>query len=72
MFPDKTGVSSENERRPGTKLLYKGYEWHPKQINLSRTLVELPDTLKNIQIPKEIQMNIMVSHTYQLLSKMNR
>ena len=23
MFPDKTGVSSENERRPGTKLLYK-------------------------------------------------
>lgn len=50
----------------------KGYEWSPKQINLSRTLVELPDTLKNIQIPKEVQMDIMVSHTYQLLSRMNR
>ena len=50
----------------------KGYEWSPKQINLSRTLVELPDTLQNIQIPKEVQMDIMVSHTYQLLSRMNR
>ena len=49
MFPDKTGVSAENERRPGTTLYVDGYPRQPKRILLSTGMISFPDALKNIK-----------------------
>lgn len=45
----------------------KGDEGKPKEISLSRTLTDLPDILKNIQIPREILMDMRLLYIGQFI-----